>query len=902
MLKKHINRIITVVALLLLQCGCAENNKSFQLVKAGVSSSCIVTPGNYSSVELNAALELGNYLEKITGAGFQPKKQPETGKYPIYIGVVSNSAMKLPAKAARLAEGIKDDGFMLYSDQGGLYVVSKIPRGTLYGIYEVLKRFGNVRWIFPGEEGEYLDQRPDFCVPEIATVCNPSFQYRNFNLVTFWSSHLTHLWMIRNNMHVNPGKMAQANPYDIRQWGQPVVIGGEIFRQLLPDKLFAEHPEYFSLQKEGRIQQDNPETHRAQAQPCTTSPGGIQVMLANLETMLKKYPDAVRLGILNNDCGGWCLCDECRKLGSTAARYWYLCNRLLDKARQVNPQIDVEVHSYQDFQAPPEHVKPDSRASVNFCVHHRCYIHSMDDLTCEYNQRYRDILKAWHDLGMKGVGTYEYMNILPAWGYLPLEGIIARDLKYYHRIGNNAYMDEVLAYDGYSKDPVFNNTYFRGGIIAQYIKAYFMWDADADYGKVLEDVCSRFYGKTWPAMKKYRALLTECFERTNSYFCYGRGDSGKCLERPRAKERLLRYLDEAETLAAGNKFLENRVKFERERLTECFLKPYETYTHDDKKGRSGSILSGKLSGTITLDGNASEKAWDNSDFAHDFILADRKTPAINDTWIQTVYDNDCLYVYFEALGQPSPGEHLEFYLPGMSVKAFPNGEISGNNVKGKIIRETELWRGELRLPLDKKPQKGSSMMLGIVRNCKTETSSWNHGHTKMPQAGRRIVFGPRPYVANGDFYDAMKVEPGKTAWTNGFQPHDWMASNHVQLMTDNDSDKGQYVFTSDSGTIYQGLANFTGPYQTYDAARIYKGKIIITCDAKGRGNIDFSVRTSDSKNFNAPSIEVDSGEWKKYETIFDARETTTPFLYLFIGLSGKNLCIDNIDFEEMGGR
>ena len=100
------------------------------------------------------------------------------------------------------------------------------------------------------------------------------------------------------------------------------------------------------------------------------------------------------------------------KRGMKSTRFWLLANALIATGKAAAPHVRFFSSAYQTFQEPPSGVAPDPRAEVDFCLHHRCYLHSIGDKRCELNERYRKILAGWHR-GGRSVLTYEYTDILP---------------------------------------------------------------------------------------------------------------------------------------------------------------------------------------------------------------------------------------------------------------------------------------------------------------------------------------------------------------------------------------------------------------------------------------------------------------------------------------------------------
>ena len=67
--------------------------------------------------------------------------------------------------------------------------------------------------------------------------------------------------------------------------------------------------------------------------------------------------------------------------------------------------------------------------------------------------------------------------------YIPLGRYVARELKEYHRRGYAGWCDEVLPFDG-DFLPGRNTKAWQKNVLDEYIKACFLWNADADYDAI----------------------------------------------------------------------------------------------------------------------------------------------------------------------------------------------------------------------------------------------------------------------------------------------------------------------------------------------------------------------------------------------------------------------------------
>ena len=160
------------------------------LMKDGMDVSSVIIGKNASAVEKYAAQELSHFLGKIAnGKAPEVGTSPVAGKYPVCLEVKNDPAMK-------------EESFKIFVNKKGMYITGKEPVGVLYGVYSVLKKYGGIRWLIPGKDGEYYKIKKTISVPEGSYEESPSFVWRDFQIVCTGFSAVpeTRKWGLRNNM------------------------------------------------------------------------------------------------------------------------------------------------------------------------------------------------------------------------------------------------------------------------------------------------------------------------------------------------------------------------------------------------------------------------------------------------------------------------------------------------------------------------------------------------------------------------------------------------------------------------------------------------------------------------------------------------------------------------------
>jgi hypothetical protein len=869
--------------------------KDYELVKDNKPSSCIVLPDNAGQVEKHAAGELSLFLEKVTGANVKIESVPSKDLYNIHLGTTEAKSMPRSAAIDKAVSQLKDDGFLLAADKDGIRVISKKPVGVLYGAYEILKKYADMRWFAPGADFEYCPKKPTVAVPEQITVSNPSFNIRLLGLVCAnWNSKTidTWDWQVRNNMTVTLSRRLYYQSgigSEVQKRGAEVGRdGGHCFVNLLSDKLFDEHPEYFGLFDGKRMKQDLGDGRGARLQPCTSNPAVVEIMTESLKKILSTPPAGRGIYLIgNNDADAWCQCENCIKLDPpeekrkkyVSTRYWTLINKIAAEVFKTYPDADIWAWGYQNYQYPPTGIIPDPRVKVEAAIHGRCYRHSMGDLACAANDKYRDILTQWKKF-KNNVFTLEYADCNP--NYLPIEKAFADDIKYYKRIGLSGCSMFTVPPDGVFGAPYKpGGRYWGKGVEDQmvslwqqyYITAKLLWDVNADYDKIYEDMGSKYYGKAWPVMSQYRALLTKSFVETSGHICYGTPDYviGKCLEKPGVEAKLVQLLEEAEKMAGNDQAVSKRIK-----LDYRYFQTYWQALHKAFLGKKQSELKvNKKTDKIIIDGKLEESDWKKADFTSGFIALDGKTGADPQTFVKILYDDNNIYLAVEAM-EPEPGKmkisakerdgavysdnSLEFFIssPGMDamidtqgryahIVVNPNGVIydsmavGGGNADTSYNSQAEIkttvlkdrWIAEIRIPataLLSKIQDGETWKINVARNRKLvdvnpQLSSWSNGIFHGPEAFRSVVLGGSAFLTNGDFEDLEKFSEMPSYRKSGFTGTKWK-------------------FIGDSFPRVWGIHQYAGEVEIIDGGAAAGRKFLrIKCFTDAKGNPSPAVIT-----------------------------------------------------------
>ena len=284
----------------------------------------IVTAADAAPAVRHAAEELQRYVGRMTLAfpGIRADDTPVAGRE-VVVGENRHRRSLFPDAGV---DSLPNEAYVLRTRGQHLLVAGGGPRGTLYGIYDLLERLG-VRWWTPSEE----------CVPRTMLLelkpldvrVEPPLTYR-----AIWYRHAMDAdWQAR--MRLNAGTMGPVHLRE-RHGGMERFAGdrtAHTYGGLVPiEKHFDEHPEYFSEVDGVRL--------RHMTQLCCTNPDVSHIAAHVAAQWLRDTPGARIVSVTQNDHGNWCTCPDCaamiRREGSPSAPALHLANEV---ARLLEPEV-----------------------------------------------------------------------------------------------------------------------------------------------------------------------------------------------------------------------------------------------------------------------------------------------------------------------------------------------------------------------------------------------------------------------------------------------------------------------------------------------------------------------------------------------------------------------------------
>lgn len=453
------------------------------IVDNGVSEYYIVTAENPDECIVTATEELQTYIEKISGAKLDivtESNLPEGSK----AFIIGETELEESIVAIDRSE-IKTDGFRLYSDGNYFVIAGADSRGTLYGVYTFLEEYLGVRWFTPTLE--VVPENEDIIVDaDIDRTVEPSFSVRRNDCAGTNDAHRA-----RTKMNVSFWQPATAYGGALTY-----VVWDASLPSLVPDSLFAEHPEYFALQEDGTRSTDH---------VCLTHPDVLDITIASVREKIEANTIGAKyVHIGQKDNQNYCHCESCEalyeKYGSVCAPTLIFTNNLADALDEDYPDFMFTFFAYLETERPPQDLslKCNKNVAPVLCgLHSACRSHPLTEcgnedvqeetLLTAYGEHEPRIAEDFLNWTKVAETTYIYdytINFLNVAQFFSNFGTMQSTMKYMHDIGITGYIYNC----GDGHYAAFNE-------LRNYLLTKLQWDVDCDVEYHMMDFIKAYYGE-----------------------------------------------------------------------------------------------------------------------------------------------------------------------------------------------------------------------------------------------------------------------------------------------------------------------------------------------------------------------------------------------------------------------
>lgn len=460
----------------------------------------------------------------------------------------------------RRDESMGSEEFSIIPECDDLAITGGAPRGVLYGVYELLDRFGGIRWLTPDDT--YLPSKHWVTVPEQGIAHSPVLDYRE----PYYTEAFDGDWAARNRANSNRAELTEVH-------GGKVTYVGFVhtFNRLVPPgEFFSTHPEYFSEIDGKRIAE--------KTQLCLTNEEVVEIAAKRAIQWLDENPGADIISVSQNDWRNPCQCSECSRLdeeeGSHAGSLLHFVNRVAERIEERYPDKLVDTLAYQYTRKAPKSIRPRRNVVVRLCSIECCFSHPLAE--CPENRDFRrdteDWARAAHTLHVWDYVTNFRHYVMP----FPNLRVLQPNVDFFV---NNS-VKGIFEEGNYSEG--------GGGELASlrsYLLAKILWNPSCDVDQAMEDFLSNRFGRAAASVRSYIDLLHDTVEGSGVHVrIYDDPDS--FLDGDFVRDSL-KILDEAEGLAGDER---ERGRVRRMRLPVVYSEIFMMEDGDEKRSRMMDFL------------------------------------------------------------------------------------------------------------------------------------------------------------------------------------------------------------------------------------------------------------------------------------------------------------------------
>jgi hypothetical protein len=526
------------LTLLFAGSGCTKAPADLELAAGGETTYEIVVDEADEPAVRQAAAELADYLNKITGATFPIVTSSEEKKDSprLIVGWGEGARSLVPQQEM---DGLKNDGFLVEAVGSDLVLAGSTPRGTLYAVYEFLEKSLGCGWWTAAVET--VPRNSDLKIAPPSLSSSSRFAYRD---------------VYAEDLKVDPEfavKMRRSGRADEpaipEKWGGDIgIIGGvHTFAEFLPpEEYFDQHPEWGALSSGERV----PWTQYG-GQPCLSNLEFQAAFTAKVLERLDAAESPEMISVSQNDNNYRCQCDQCLAIeeeeGSASGPILRFVNAVAREVAKKYPKTLVETLAYTYSVDPPKVTKPESNVLIRLCTYLDNHAVPFSD---EKNQPFQDAIQGWAAISPR-LFIWDYTtDFADQWKLRPNLLNLGPNIRFFAK-----YPVEGV----FSQGAFQQRTDFVG--LRAWLVSQLLWNPAQDDQALIRRYLKGYYGAAADLLEKYIELIHKTAQ--NSDVLMIGGGEAQIGFGPEFFEEADKLFDEAEKAVAAEPELLRRVQIER---------------------------------------------------------------------------------------------------------------------------------------------------------------------------------------------------------------------------------------------------------------------------------------------------------------------------------------------------
>lgn len=426
-------------------------------------TSVSITAGS-SPAELTAVSDLTKYLTQKGVA------VAADGEFPITLSIDTS---------------LGDDAFCVTAVVGedkeeSLAIVGGNGRGVLYGVYQFLEKYADVRFFTPSFE---VCEAGEVAFPDgVLLNHTPVLEMRQTDWYNWMDETQRHTWAAKVGVNIMSGWK--------RSWDES--LGGSL----------SYAPSMF-VHTLGKLSETGGGTS---ANPCLTDEKIYSTVLANVRKILAEDPDTRIFSVSQNDNNNYCKCENCAAIdaeeGSPAGTLLRFVNRIANDIAADYPNVTVDTLAYRYTLNAPKVTKP----APNVCIRLStiaCHLtHPITKSGCSTCANFRVALEKWSAI-CDNIYIWDYTtNYAYYLSTFPNFHVLRENMKYFADHNVKGVYEQ-----GNASGPSGEFGELRAYLISKLLMDPYM--TKNEYYAHMDEFLAAYYGAGWENIRKYINTYTQ---------------------------------------------------------------------------------------------------------------------------------------------------------------------------------------------------------------------------------------------------------------------------------------------------------------------------------------------------------------------------------------------------------
>ena len=495
--------------------GCA-GLETLQLAKDTKTDYAII----YTVKEKEAADELKEHLDKITGADFKLVAEEDAAgvKTPaFYVGQT-----KFAASQGIDFSKFHDQEWLVKTVDKDIVIGGGKTRGTLYGVYDLLENKFGCHWY--SYDTTEIPSNKNLTLENVSIRKEPSFTSRLIFDDYYMSWFLKKEFKAQKLLHKKRSRSSLNSGYWMGIWPDTTKQFEDchnFYSYIDPKKYFKDHPEYFTMDASGKRYQG------VGSQFCMSNPDAADIVYNSLVGFIKadraklpseQWPTTYDISQMDGE-GFICLCPKCKAItereGSESGLQLSFMNELARRISKEYPDVIIRTFAYGSTRKPPKNIKPDKNVLIRWCDNFAlsdCY----RPLTSEFNAGQKAEFDTWVKTGAK-MYVWDYWNMGTEFFEPPrvetVVDAIINDLRYFKTNNVSRYFAELDVVEA-DNLPNFMDLHV-------WLAYQLMLDIDQNEEMLIRRFLKGYYGPAAEPMGKFLEMLRKGVKETPTKMCCG---------------------------------------------------------------------------------------------------------------------------------------------------------------------------------------------------------------------------------------------------------------------------------------------------------------------------------------------------------------------------------------------